>query len=76
MVTESLEMKICIPEHSVTYVDFQRVAKHSAVLPIAVFSWKKDGQTRTINHEIVETSLNYRYSMDILLSPLKKLYQL
>ena len=30
MVTESLEMKICIPEHTVTYVDLQRVAKHSS----------------------------------------------
>lgn len=47
-----------------------------AVLPTAVFSWKKDGQTRTVNHEIVETSLNYRHSMDILLSPFKKFYQL
>ena len=72
MVTESLEMKICIPEHTVRYVDFSVLRSTAAVLPIAVFSWKKDGQTRTINHEIVETSLNYRYSMDILLSPLKK----
>ena len=51
---------------------FSVLRSTAAVLPIAVFSWKKEGQTRTINHEIVETSLYLSLFNGHFTFPLKK----